>query len=95
MFSVVVLNELDLPQKSAFFSLLNDSDISDEDYAHANEVWKGFNCKTLRDYHDLYNKSDVLLLADIFENFRDVCIKNYKLDPAWYFTSRDWRVMQR
>ena len=43
--------------------------------------------KTFKDYHDLYNKSDVLLLADVFENFRDVCMKNYQLDPAWYYTA--------
>jgi len=43
--------------------------------------------KTLREYHDLYNKSDVLLLADVFDNFRDVCIKHYELDPAWYLTA--------
>ena len=41
----------------------------------------------MRDYHDLYLESDVLLLADVFENFRNVCLKNYKLDPAWYYTS--------
>ena len=41
----------------------------------------------MRDYHDLYNQSDVLLLADVFENFRDVCLKNYNLDPAWYYTA--------
>ncbi|XP_065664661.1 uncharacterized protein LOC136086296 [Hydra vulgaris] len=46
-----------------------------------------FKCRSFRDYHDLYNVSDVLLLADVFENFRDVCMKNYKLDPAWYYTS--------
>ena len=43
--------------------------------------------KTLQDYHDLYNEADVLLLADVFENFRDICIKNYKLDPAHYYTA--------
>ena len=41
----------------------------------------------MRGYHDLYLESDVLLLADVFENFRNVCLKNYKLDPAWYYTS--------
>jgi len=50
-------------------------------------VWKEFGCKTLRDYLNLYNKSDVLILADIFENFRGICIYNYKLDPSWYYTS--------
>ena len=41
----------------------------------------------MRDYHDLYLKTDVLLLADVFDNFRGVCIENYKLDPAWYYTA--------
>ena len=85
--SVDILSETELPSKSAFYSKLNDSDISDEDYAHAKTVWEEFGCKTFRDYHDLYNKSDVLLLSDVFENFRDVCMNNYKLDPAWYYTS--------
>ena len=82
MDSIERLNETELPPKEAFYSKLNDSGISDEDYEHAKNVWKEFDCKTLRDYHDLYNKSDVLLLADVFENFRDVCMNNYKLDPA-------------
>ena len=43
--------------------------------------------KTMGDYHDLYLKSDVLLLADVFEEFRRVCLENYDLDPAWYFTA--------
>ena len=85
--SVDRLNEVELPPKSAFYSKLNDTDITDEDYKHAEAVWKEFRCKTLREYLDLYNKSDVLILADVFENFRDLCINNYKLDPAWYYTS--------
>ena len=51
------------------------------------KVWKVFGMKTMRDYHDLYLKTDVLLLADVFEEFRNVCLDNYKLDPAWYYTS--------
>ncbi|XP_065667943.1 uncharacterized protein LOC136088191 [Hydra vulgaris] len=85
--SVDKFNETQLPTKESFFSKLNDEDISDDDYSHAQNVWNEFNCKKFRDYHDLYNVSDVLLLADVFENFRDVCMKNYKLDPAWYYTS--------
>ena len=81
------LEETKLPPKEAFYSRLNDEDISDEDYAHAKKVWKTFNMKTLKDYHELYNKVDVLLLADVFENFRDICIYNYKLDPAHYYTA--------
>ena len=81
------LDETQLPPKKAFYSRLSGDDISDEDYEHAQKVWNEFGMKTLRDYHDLYNKSDVLLLTDIFENFRDVCSKNYGLDPAWYYTA--------
>ena len=76
-----------LPPKEAFYSKLTDEGISDDDYKHAHAVWDEFGMKTFKDYHDLYNKSDVLLLADVFENFRDVCMKNYQLDPAWYYTA--------
>ena len=88
------LFETELPPKKAFYSKLNNTNISDEDYDHAKKVWNVFNCQTMRDYHDLYNQSDVLLLADVFENFRNVCMKNYKLDLAWYFTSPDSLGMQ-
>ena len=85
--SLVKLSETSLPSKEEFYSKLNDEDISDEDYQHAIKVWNTFGCKTIKDYHDLYLKSDVLLLADVFENFRATCIKHYKLDPAHYYTS--------
>ena len=81
------LSETQLPPKDEFYSKLNDEDISDEDYQHAINVWNKFGCKTIKDYHDLYLKSDVLLLADVFENFRSTCLKHYKLDPAHYYTS--------
>ena len=81
------LSETQLPPKEEFYSKLNDEDISDEDYQHAILVWNTFGCKTIKDYHDLYLKSDVLLLADVFENFRKTCIHHYKLDPAHYYTS--------
>ncbi|XP_065663390.1 uncharacterized protein LOC136085805 [Hydra vulgaris] len=81
------LNETQLPSKESFYSRLNNEGISDEDYLHAQTVWKEFHCKNFRDYHNLYNVSDVLLLADVFESFRDVCMKNYKLDPDRYYTS--------
>ena len=81
------LSETKLPPKEAFYSKLNKSHISDEDYERALKVWEAFDCKTLKDYHNLYLESDVLLLADIFETFRDLCMTNYKLDPAWYYTA--------
>lgn len=77
----------DLPPPSAFCSKLNEEGVTDDDYFHADCVWNVFECSTLRDYLELYNKTDVLLLTDVFENFRDVCIKNYPLDPAHYYTA--------
>ena len=85
--SIDKLSETQLPPKDEFYSKLNDEDISDEDYEHAKKVWNIFGCKTIKDYHNLYLKSDVLLLADVFENFRLTCLKHYKLDPAHYYTS--------
>ena len=87
MDSIERLAEKKLPPKESFYSRLSGDGISDEDYEHAQRVWETFGMTTLRDYHDLYNQSDVLLLADIFENFRDVCSDNYGLDPAWYYTA--------
>ena len=81
------LKETKLPPKEAFYSKLNNEDISDEDYAHAQKVWRMFKMERFQDYHNLYNKTDVLLLADVFESFRNICIKNYKLDPAHYYTA--------
>ena len=75
------------PPKEAFYSRLTGEGISDEGYEHVKKVWKVFGMKTLQDYHELYNVTDVLLLADVFENFRNICMENYKLDPAHYFTA--------
>ena len=80
-------DETQLPPQKEFYSKLNDEDITDDEYQHALNVWKTFGCKNIRDYHDLYLKSDVLLLADVFENFRSTCLRYYNLDPAHYFTS--------
>ena len=80
------LKETQLPSKEAFYSKLNDEILSDEEYNHAKEVWSTFKCKTIRDYHDLYLKTDVLILADVFEKFRVTCMEHYKLDPAYYYT---------
>ena len=67
------LDETSLPPKDAFYSKLTGEDITDEDYQHAQTVWKKFNIEIMKDYHNLYILSDVLLLADIFENFRNIC----------------------
>ena len=77
-------NETSLPSKESFYNNLNKEDIDDIDYRHGNNVFKSFKLENLGDYHDLYVKSDTLLLADVFENFRDMCIKEYGLDPAHF-----------
>ena len=79
-------NETSLPSKEDFYSNLNMKDIDDIDYRHGNNVFKGFKLENLGDYHDLYVQSDTLLLADVFENFRDMCIKEYELDPAHFLS---------
>ena len=76
-----------LPMKEEFYSILNNEHISDEDYEHAQDVWNTFSLKNMGEYHDLYLQSDILLLADVFENFRKTCLQYYKLDPCHYFTS--------
>ena len=81
------LEETSLPPKDSFDSLLSDQGISDKEYEHAQKVWQTFRCEKLGDYHDIYLKSDVLQLADVFENFRSVCLENYSLDPAHYYTA--------
>ena len=79
--------EESLPDKESFYSELNNEHITDEDYAHAQKVWDTFNIKNLGEYHDLYVQSDTLLLADVFENFRDKCIEIYELDPAHFLSA--------
>ena len=85
--SISKFDETQLPAQKEFYSKLNDEDITEDEYQHAINVWKTFGCKNIRDYHDLYLKSDVLLLADVFENFRATCLRHYNLDPAHYYTS--------
>ena len=79
--------EAGLPPKDAFYSGLNMKGISDQDYEHAQQVWNTMEKKTLGCYHDTYLKTDVLLLTDVFETFRNTCLKNYKLDPAHFYTA--------
>jgi hypothetical protein len=80
-------DEKRLPERSAFYSSLYEEEVNEEDYSRARKVFDRFNCNNLGDYHDLYLKTDVLLLADVFEDFRRVCLDNYKLDPAHYISA--------
>ena len=88
-------DQTELATKDQFYSVLNDQHIMNDEYNHAKRVWKTFNIYTMGEYHDLYLKSDVLLLADVFENFRKTCLQYYKLDPCHYFTSPglSWNAM--
>ena len=81
------LGETSLPPIECFYSKLNDTNISQEDHAHAQLVWDTFEMKTMKDYHDLYLMTDVLLLSCVFEEFRNICLHHYNLDPAWYYTT--------
>ena len=71
-----------LPPRETFYSKLTDDNITEEDYQHAQKVWKIFKCQTMGDYHDLYLRTDVLLLADVFETFRKTCLEQYSLRPS-------------
>ena len=79
-------NETSLPNEKSFYSNLNMENIDDIDYRHGNNVFKGFKLKNLGEYHDLYVKRDTLLLADLFENFRNTCLEVYELDPAYFLS---------
>ncbi|KAE9523737.1 hypothetical protein AGLY_015878 [Aphis glycines] len=81
------LNDSFLPSNLEFYSSLTDENITDDDYIHAKNVWNVFNIKTLGEYSDHYLKTDVVILADVFENFRDLCLSTLELDPAHYMTA--------
>ena len=109
MTDVSKFSKTELPPKDSFNSNLNagvisnsskfdniqPNEISDEDYQHAQKVFKAFDCKNLGDYTELYCKSDVLILAYLFESFIDVCLMKCKLDPSHYITapSLSWDAM--
>jgi hypothetical protein len=80
-------DDAELPPRDSFYSNLNEEGITEEEYARARNVWTTFECQKFKDYHDLYLKTDVILLADVFENFRDLSLKTYELDPAQYVTT--------
>ena len=78
--------ERQLPPKEKFYINLTESNIEDDEYERALKIWEHFGIRNLGQYHDLYLRTDVLLLTDVFENFRDLCLEYYGLDPAHYFT---------
>ena len=79
-------NETTLPEKEKLYSTLNMEEIKDADYMYGKKVCKDFEIKHFGEYHDLYLKSDTLPLADVFENFRKMCLKIYQLDPAKFLS---------
>ena len=79
--------ETQLPGREKFYNDLNEEECCQEDYIHAQNVWSVFNMSTLQEYHDLYLKSDVLLLACIIDRYRKECYESYELDPTHYYTS--------
>ena len=87
MDSIEKLKDPTPPPQKAFYSKLTGKGINNYNYNHVLNVWKTWNMKTFKEYLELYNVTDVLLLADVFENFRDICLKNYGLDPVYYYTA--------
>ena len=81
------LEEVSLSLKNAFYSRRNMKGISDQDHEHAQKIWDIMEKKTSGCFHNTYLKTDVLLLADVFEAFRNTYLKNYKLDPAHFYTA--------
>ena len=78
------LENASLSSRQAFYNSLKNDECGIDEYEHAQKVWGKFECQTMKDYQDLYLKTDVLILADIFENFGKFCMENYTLDPAHY-----------
>ena len=87
MDNIEKLKDTKPPPQQAFYSKLTGKGINNYNYNHVLNVWKTFKMKTFKEYLELYNITDVLLLADVFENFRDICLKNYGLDPVYYYTA--------
>ena len=95
MDNIEKLKDTKPPPQKAFYSKLKGKKINNYNYNHVLNVWKTWKMKTFKEYLELYNITDVLLLADVFENFRDICLKNYGLDPVYYYTAPGlaWEAM--
>ena len=97
MDSIEKLENSHLPSKENFFNSLKQAEITDSDYEHAQKIWTVFNCTNMRDYMNLYLKTDVLILCDIFENFRLFSLEHYSLDPSHFVSAPQlsWEAMLR
>ena len=86
--------ETSLPSINHFYSNLNMSGVSDTDYEHACSIWREFGIRNMGEYHDLYLRTDVILLANVFKSFRRVCLENYGLDPSHFYTAPElaWKA---
>ena len=80
-------NETKLPDKKPFYNKLNLEDITNEDYKHGHKVWDISDIKNLGEYHDLYLETDTLLLTDVYERIREICLEIYQLDPAHFLST--------
>ena len=76
-----------MPEKEEFCSNLNIEDLTYADYMNTKRLYRDFDIKIFGEYYDLYLKSDTLLLVDVFENFRKMCLKIYHLDPAKFLSA--------
>ena len=83
-------NETSLPHKKFFYSELNLEDITDKDYERTKKVWEVFEIRNLGEYHNLYDQTDTLFLVDVFENFRNICLNIYELDPAHFVSAPEF-----
>ena len=81
------LSATQLPPIKTFYNTIKGEACNPADYEYAQQIWKAFNCITFEDYLKLYLISDVGLLADVFQNFRDICYRNYKLDAAYFISA--------
>ena len=84
---IALFSETTLPRKEELYSNLNMEEITDADYMHRKRVCKDFVIKNFGEYHHLRHKRETLFLADVFEKFRNICIKIYKLDPAKFLSA--------
>lgn len=89
MDSMEKFKEKCLPRKSALYFSIDDRELSEADYYHAQFVWKTFETSSLGDYHDLFMETDVILLTDVTENFTNLCLCIYGLDPAQFYTASE------